>query len=307
MSLESILVLGAGELGLSVLDSLVSHNPTQSLTVLLRPSTITNSTGSKAAEIEHLKSIGISLLPGDLVSASKAELTTLFAPFHTVISCTGFVGGRGNLVKVAQAALDARVKRFFPWQFGVDYDVIGRGSPQDLFDEQLDVRELLRSQSATEWVIISVGMFTSFLFESFFGVVDTSASEKPIVRALGSWDTKVTLTTPEDIGRMTTGIVNAKEPRFKNEVVFVAGDTVTYGQVADVVESVLGKEVERSVWSVEELKGELEKDPENVLWKYRAVFAMGKGVAWDIEGTFNKKHGFKLVSMEEWAKANLKK
>ena len=34
----------------------------------------------------------------------------------------------------------------FPGKFGVNYDVIGRGSAQDLFDEQLEVRDLLRSQ-----------------------------------------------------------------------------------------------------------------------------------------------------------------
>jgi hypothetical protein len=49
-------------------------------------------------------------------------------------------------------SLDAGVKRYFPWQFGVDYDVIGGGSAQDLFDEQLDVRDLLRSQDRTEWL-----------------------------------------------------------------------------------------------------------------------------------------------------------
>jgi len=54
------------------------------------------------------------------------------------------------------------VKRYFPWQFGVDYDVIGRGSAQDLFDKQLDVRHLLRGQSGTEWVVVSTGMFMSF-------------------------------------------------------------------------------------------------------------------------------------------------
>jgi hypothetical protein len=42
--------------------------------------------------------------------------------------------------------LSAGVKRYLPWQFGVDYDVIGRGSAQTLFDEQFDVRDLLRGQ-----------------------------------------------------------------------------------------------------------------------------------------------------------------
>ncbi|MGF6660693.1 hypothetical protein QF000_002338 [Paraburkholderia atlantica] len=68
----------------------------------------------------------------------------------------------GVQLKITQAALDAKVKRYFPWRFGVDYDIIGRGSAQVLFDEQLDVRDLLRAQTGTEWVIVSTGMFTSF-------------------------------------------------------------------------------------------------------------------------------------------------
>jgi hypothetical protein len=72
--------------------------------------------------------------------------------------------------------LQARIPRYFPWQFGVDFDVIGRGSPQDIFDAQLDVRELLRSQQQTEWVI-STGMFMSYLFEPEFGVVDLQKTQ----------------------------------------------------------------------------------------------------------------------------------
>ena len=138
--------------------------------------------------------------------------------FHTVISCTGFVGGPGVQRKIARAALDGGVKRFVPWQFGVDYDAIGRGSPQDLFDEQLDVRDLLRAQQATEWVIVSTGMFTSFLFEPAFGVVDLAANR---VNALGSLDTAVTLTTADDIGALTAEILFAR-PRIANQAVFVA-------------------------------------------------------------------------------------
>lgn len=63
------------------------------------------------------------------------------------------------------------MKRDLPWQFGVHYDVIGKGSVQDLFDEQFECETLLRSQQAMEWIIVSTGMFTSFLFETSFGVV----------------------------------------------------------------------------------------------------------------------------------------
>jgi hypothetical protein len=45
----------------------------------------------------------------------------------------GFASGPGSQLKICRAVLEAGVERFFPWQFGVDYDVIGRGSAQTLF------------------------------------------------------------------------------------------------------------------------------------------------------------------------------
>lgn len=300
----SILVLGAGELGMAVLRSLarrVGQRPGATLTVLLRPSTITSRDPAKQRDITELQSLGVKFLPGDLVESSAAELSTLFKDFHTVIGCTGFVAGRRIQLKLARAALDAGVKRYFPWQFGVDYDIIGRGSAQDLFDDQLDVRDLLRSQDRTEWVIVSTGMFTSFLFEPSFGVVDLANNT---VHALGSWETAVTVTTPKDIGELTAEIVFA-EPRIINSIVYTAGDTITYGQLADLVDSVLDRKVQRVEWNVSLLKDELAKDPENTLKKYRLVFAEGRGVSWDIGQTFNAQQGIEVVDVERWARENL--
>ena len=102
-------------------------------------------------------------MPGDLAVGSVEELASQFQAFDALINCTGFIGGPGFQRKVTRAVLDAGVKRYVPWQFGVNYDVVGRGSPQELWDEQLDVRDMLRSQDRTEWIIVSTGIFTSFI------------------------------------------------------------------------------------------------------------------------------------------------
>ncbi len=299
-----ILVLGAGELGMAVLRNLAQRIDLLSgttLTVLLRSATITAPTHDKRRDIATLDSLGVQLLPGDLVAASESDLAALFADFPTVIGCTGFVAGRNIQIKLARAVLEAGVRRYVPWQFGVDYDVIGRGSAQDLFDEQLDVRDLLRSQDRTEWVIISTGMFTSFLFDPSFGVVDLARNT---VHALGSWETAVTVTTPEDIGALTAEILFA-EPRIANRVVYTAGDTVTYARLADIVDSVLGRQVQRTAWSRSRLRDELAADPTNPLRKYRVVFAEGNGVSWGVDQTFNAQRGIEVVGVEQWARENL--
>lgn len=303
--MSSILVLGAGELGTEVLKSLAAHPSSKNtqISVLLRPSTINSTDPSKAADVATIQSLGVSPVPGDIVQSSPADLAQLFAPYHTVISCTGFIAGPGTQMKITQAALEGGVKRYFPWQFGVDYDVLGRGSAQDLFDEQLDVRDLLRGQSSTEWVIVSTGMFTNFLFEPSFGVVvlDGEDVTNTVVRGLGGWDNKVTVTTAQDIGMLTAEIMFT-EPRIANQVVYTAGETISYGRLASVVEHIAGKPVKREEWPVEWMEGELQKDPGNVMWKYRVVFGKGKGMSWNEAQTFNMQQGIQTSDVEEWAR-----
>lgn len=301
---QSILVLGAGELGLPVLRNLAQvakRAPGSKVSVLLRKSTINTQEPAKKAEIDELRSLGIHMVAADLVNDSIDQLAEVFAQFDTVIGCAGMVAGRETPMKLATAALKSGVKRYFPWQFGVDFEVIGRGSPQDLFDAQLDVRELLRAQDKTEWVIISTGMFTSFMFEPIFEVVDF---ENDTVNALGGLENSVTLTTPDDIGALTAEIVFF-EPRFRNEIVYLSGDTVTYDEVAGLLERVLGRPFKRNEWTVPYLMEELEKDPTHHIKKYRAVFAQGRGVAWPKAGTFNERQAIQVTTAEQWAQANL--
>lgn len=304
MNNTSILVLGAGELGMPVIRQLAKKAKKYSntkVTVLLREATINTEDINKKKNITELKELGVELLPGDL-SAPSSELVSIFKNYDAIVSCTGYGNGAGGFqLKLASAVLDAGVKRYFPWQFGVDFEVIGRGSAQDLFDEQLDVRELLRSQNATKWVIISTGMFTSYLFEPFFGVLDL---EKKSINAIGGWDTAVTVTTPEDIGKLTAEIFFA-EPLIEDKVVYIGGDTITYGQLADIAESLSGQKYNRTLSDMTEIQNDLKNDPSNFVKKYRSIFGAGKGVSWPLETTYNFKNGIETISAEQWAKDNI--
>jgi hypothetical protein len=100
----------------------------------------------------------------------------------------------GSQLKLTRAVLEAGVSRYFPWQYGIDYDVVGGGSAQDLFDEQLEVRNLLRSSSSSssptsvDWIIVSTGVFMSFLLVPEFGPVDMNnrgKSKPPSLLTLG--------------------------------------------------------------------------------------------------------------------------
>ncbi|RYX89429.1 MAG: aromatic alcohol reductase [Comamonadaceae bacterium] len=297
VDIEDMIVLGAGQLGMAVLQALAPRvrKARSPLTVAVAPAMIANPSDEDLERLSELRRLGAVVIGFDL-SSDGGALTALFKRFKTVINCTGFVAGPGTQLNITQAVLDAGVRRYFPWQFGVDYDVVGRGSGQPVFDEQYAVREVLRAQSATEWVIVSTGMFTSFLFEPAFDVVNL---DRGTVHGLGSWDTKVTVTTPEDVGKLTTEIL-LTEPRIVNEVVYVAGDTISYGRLADVVERVTGRTFEKLEWNLDKLSADLSATPEDVMTRYRAAFALGAGMWWDQSLTFNTRRGFDTVDVEAY-------
>lgn len=300
---DSILVLGAGQLGIAVLQGVTKRigSAATRVTVLLRPPSDEQEMLEERQQEVVARALGVNIVHADLASDSVSQLATKFAPFSTVVSCTGFVAGRGTQRKLTAAVLEAGVERYVPWQFGVDYDEVGRGSGQDVWDEQLDVRDMLRAQSGTNWIIVSTGMFTSFLFEPAFGVVDLANNR---VHALGSWEHQVTVTTPQDVGRLTAEILFTV-PAIRNEAVFVAGDTLSYAQLADEVDRGLGRTVERVEWSVDELASRASADPEDDLRKYRLAFARDNGVAWALDRTFNAAQGIPVTDVRSWISQNL--
>ncbi len=57
--------------------------------------------------------------------------------------------------------------------------------------------------------------------------------------------------------------------------VHVAGDTVTDGQIADIIDRLLDRKVERVPWDVPKQQAGLVRDPDDAVRKYRIVFAEG--------------------------------
>ncbi len=287
---EDILVIGAGELGMAVLQELVLQHDagkTPALSVLLRPSSV------PTHELEALQ-VGIERL--DIATASEDALADLFSRYRQIICCTGFVGGSGTQRKITAAAIKAGVAHYIPWQFGVDYDIVGRGSGQQVWDEQLDVRDMLRAQSRISWTIISTGIFTSFVFLPAFGLVDI---ESRTVRALGNRDYTLTATTPQDIGRLTARVAYA-HASFRDQIIYVAGDTFSYRDLADVTERVLGHPVTRIVLSDQDLRNEVLAHPEDLMARYRLAFARADGVAWPRHVTLNARLNLPMIDAETW-------
>lgn len=297
----SILVVGAGELGLAVLEALSKHpnRAASKLAVLLRQDTINSPTPSKKAQISKIQALGAEIETGDFINAPSA-LTPIFEKYDVVMQCAGYGMQPGTQLGVTKAVLEAGVRRYFPWQYGVDYDAIGAGSSQPLFDEMLQVRGLLRAQERTRWTIISTGLFMSYLFLADFGVVDLGNRR---VRALRAWDNTVTVTLPRDIGTMAAEMVFSPEGT-ESRVVYIGGDTVSYGLLADLLDEVLGTRLEREEWNMQFLRNALEKEPDNLWVQYRNIFAKGAGVSWPKERTLNYKRGVSLTDVKGYVEEN---
>ncbi|KAF2197893.1 NAD(P)-binding protein [Delitschia confertaspora ATCC 74209] len=305
---QKILLLGAGELGQAFLLHLITLLNTQ-ITIGVR----------SPSKYQHLAtSPNISLTPVDHTEPVSTLAKTL-ANYSTIITCTGFGQPAGTQKHLTEAVLSAGQLRrethpgkegrlwYFPWQWGVNYDITGDANGRmPLFGEQLEVRQMLRARAEethVKWTIVSTGIFMSFLFEPFWGVVDTAGTEVT-VRALGYWEHRVTVTDVNDIGKCVARIV-AGDVESENRVVYIAGDTVNYKELACILEKVTGQEVKREEWTVDYLRQELEKDSGDQIKKYRMVFA-GDGVAWDKKITANYKLGMQLTNVESWTQKNLK-
>ncbi|KAK0723260.1 hypothetical protein B0T26DRAFT_705927 [Lasiosphaeria miniovina] len=302
MATPSILVVGAGELGTAVATALAKHPHRRrgKIGVLRRAETQRSADSAKQAETARLSALGAVHETGDFVSSSVAELADVFRRYDVVVQCGGFGLPAGTQLRVTEAALRAGVPRFFPWQFGVDYPTIGLGSAHELFDEMLEVRTRLRGQTATQWTIVSTGLFMSFLFVPSFGVVQL---DKRVVRALGSWENRVTVTTPEDIGTMVAEAAYVPGDTV-NSVVFVAGETISYGRLADLLDSVSEAKFDRKLWDIGYLSSELQSEPNDLMLKYRNIFGAGVGVAWDVDKTLNHQRGIAMTSLEEYVREN---
>lgn len=126
-----------------------------------------------------------------------------------------------------------------------------------------------------------------------------------IVRAFGSWDNQFTTTTVHDIGRLVAETVFSGGDVWTssaNNVVFAAGDTLTYDKLASDLSKALRKPLKRELWTVDFMKQRLEADRDNGFKKYGVVWAEACGVAWKKDETFNAMHSMQMSTVEEWAR-----
>ncbi len=86
----------------------------------------------------------------------------------------------------------------------------------------------------------------------------------------------MTVTTAEDIGALTAQILLA-EPRIVNEVVYTAGDTLTYERLADTVDAVLGRKGQPGGVGMPTLEEECGEEPGDPIQEGQGGVRRGPG------------------------------
>ncbi|STS10573.1 Uncharacterised protein [Ewingella americana] len=113
----------------------------------------------------------------------------------------------------------------------------------------------------------------------------------------------LTLTTPEDIGLLTAAIF-FHQPTLANQVVYIAGDTVTYRQITEILSEHYGREFVLQVEEIASLRAKTQATPEDVSAAYSLAFARADGVSWDKAQTFNARHGIVVTDVKGWLAQN---
>lgn len=114
---RNVLVLGAGELGMPVLRNLArcaEGIDGAKISVLLRAGAVESDVPAKQRDVAEIRNLGIEIVIGDLVKSSIDGLASLFSQYDTVIGCTGYAAGVNAPMKLAKAALQSGIPRYFP-------------------------------------------------------------------------------------------------------------------------------------------------------------------------------------------------
>lgn len=91
-----------------------------------------------------------------------------------------------------------------------------------------------------------------------------------------------------------------EQPPIANRIVYLASDTVSYGQSADIVEAVTRRGVQHELLTDARLAFDLAATPADGMAAYRIAFARGHGMWWDKEQTYNAARGIPTADVAAW-------
>jgi hypothetical protein len=187
----------------------------------------------------------------------------------STLSGEGLFGGSGE-IELARAAKAAGVKRFVPSSFGIDlFDFsVGQYPTVDAKVKTLDELKKL----GLDFVVVTTNTWTDFaLGFNFLGwniiqgseaLIPNDGNEYVLFLRFDAFFADILLTksvfcsyasftTLHDVPRLAIPAI--ADPSLKNAHVKVAGDNLTWNQVADLAEKTLGKKITRNYFDTKKI------------------------------------------------------
>jgi uncharacterized protein YbjT (DUF2867 family) len=236
---SKILVIGAtGYVGKYIAEaSAKAGNPTFAL---IRASTLASP--AKAQELDGLKSVGVTLLTGDL--NDHESLVNAVKQVDVVISTVGrhLLLDQKNIIAAIKEA--GNVKRFFPSEFGNDPDRVHAVDPaKTAYANKVIIRRAIEAEGIPH-TYVSSNFFAQYVLPN---LAQPGAKVPPREKAFifGDGEPKVIINTEEDVANYT--VKAADDPRTLNKTLYIKppGNIYSFNELVSLWEKKIGKTLER--------------------------------------------------------------
>ncbi|KAL8231080.1 hypothetical protein R6Q57_000858 [Mikania cordata] len=277
-----LIIGGTGYIGKFIVEaSAKAGNPTF---ILVRESATKHPEKSKL--INNFKSLGVTILIGDI--NDHESLLKAIKHVDVVIST---VGGEliADQVKIIEAIKEAgNVKRFLPSEFGTDVDHTNAVEPaKSVFAGKASIRRAIEAAKIPH-TFVSCNGFAGYFLPTV-GQMDTYTAPREKISILGDGNPKVVMVKEEDIALTTIKAVD--DPRTLNKTLIFrpSGNTVSFNEIVSIWESKIGKTLERTYVSEEQLLKNIQEAPFGlsiVLSIMHSVLINGDATNFEIEPSF---------------------
>lgn len=302
VEMSKILIIGGtGRIGKWIVEeSIKSGHPTD---VLVRHSTVSDPT--KAEILENFNNLGVTLIHGDVYD--HETLVKAVRKVDVVISAIASmkVGEQDKIIAAIKEA--GNIKRFFPSEFGSDYDRINLDDRlefvKSIFMHKVRLRRAIEA-AGIPYTYVCCNFFASSFLPSLLQPVGTR--DKVIIPADGN--VKGVLNLEKDIATYTIRTVD--DPRTLNKILYIRPpkNIVSFNELVAIWEKLTGKTLEKTCVSDEELVKDIQVAPYPVnirLMFTQAVFVKGDHTSYGIEPTFGVEASevypdVKYTSVEEY-------
>ncbi|KAG1366290.1 putative Isoflavone reductase [Cocos nucifera] len=219
---------------------------------------------AKAKLLDDFKSSGVTLIQGDLYD--HGSLVKAIKQVDVVISTVGFLQLADQTKIIAAIKEAGNIKRFFPSEFGIDFDRGHAVEPaKSIFATKAQIRRAIEAEGIP-YTIVCSNFFAGYFLPSL-GQVGAAGLPTDKVVILGDGNAQVIIVDEDDIGTFTIRAVD--DPRTVNKILYLKppANTFSHNELVSLWEKKVGKTFERVYVPEEELLKQIQESsiPFNVV------------------------------------------